>query len=296
MSATVGIDVQEAVAAAALHPWNHGDVALPVDTDRPRRRLTAAQVAAYHDDGYVLVEDLFDPDRLAAVAAEIDPHERRINDLLHQLGGRLSVAAADALTVTLHLSTFAPGCRSLAYDPVVADVCHDLVGPDVRLYWDQAVYKLAHNPDVVPWHQDNGYAYVEPQHYLTLWVPLVDATLDNGTVWVVPGGHRRGTLAHHDDGLGQRCLPESTEGAVAVEVPAGSAVAFSSLTPHRTGPNVTDRVRSAYILQYAPDGAEVLEGDPASAPVRRVPASDPMRQHPIVAGGEPTAPPPLTDG
>jgi phytanoyl-CoA hydroxylase len=293
VSATAGIDVREAVGEAELHPWNDGYVAPPGSGDRPLRRLAPEQVDAYRTDGFVLVEDLFDPDRLAAVAAEIDPHERRINDLLHQLGGRLSVAAADALTVTLHLSTFAPGCRALAYDPAVADVCHDLIGPDVRLYWDQAVYKLPHNPDVVPWHQDNGYAYVEPQDYLTIWVPLVDATLDNGTVWVVPGGHRRGTLAHVDDGLGQRCLPESTEGAIAVEVPAGSAVAFSSLTPHRTGPNHTGDVRSAYILQYAPDGAEVLEGDPRSAPLRRVPAADPTRQHPIVVAGSPVAPAPL---
>jgi phytanoyl-CoA hydroxylase len=286
------IDTLEAVATAELHPWNQAFV------PRPRavapRRLGAAQVDAYHDDGFVLVEDVLDPDRLAAVAVEIDPHERRVNDLLQQLGGRVEVAAADALTVTLHLSTFAPACRALAYDEAVAAIAHDLVGPDVRLYWDQAVYKLPHNPDVVPWHQDNGYAYVEPQDYLTLWVPLVDATLANGTVWVVPGGHRRGTLVHEKVECGQQCLPESTEGAVPIEAPAGSVIAFSSLTPHRTGPNDTDAVRSAYILQYAPDGAEVLEGDPAAGdPVRRVPCADPGRQHPLLVAGRWTPPAPL---
>ena len=30
---------------------------------------------------------------------------------------------------------------------------------------------------------------------------------------------------------------------------------FSSLAPHRTGPNLTDGTRKAYILQYAGDGA-----------------------------------------
>ncbi|HEX7131340.1 MAG TPA: phytanoyl-CoA dioxygenase family protein [Iamia sp.] len=286
------IDTLEAVASAELHPWN--DAFVPRDRVVVPRRLSSAQVDAYHGDGFLLVEDVFDPDRLAAVAAEIDPHERRMNDLLQQLGGRVEVAAADALTVTLHLSTFAPACRALAYEEAVADLAHDLVGPDVRLYWDQAVYKLPRNPDVVPWHQDNGYAYVEPQDYLTLWVPLVDATLANGTVWVVPGGHRRGTLVHQKVECGQACLPESTEGAVPVEAPAGSVIAFSSLTPHRTGPNDTDAVRSAYILQYAPDGAEVLEGDPAAGdPVRRFPCADPGRQHPILVGGRWSPPAPL---
>ena len=31
---------------------------------------------------------------------------------------------------------------------------------------------------------------------------------------------------------------------------------FSSLTPHRTGPNLSDGIRKSYILQYAPDGAK----------------------------------------
>lgn len=284
--------VLDALEAADLHAWNDG---VPPPPPRPApRRLTADQVAHYDDQGYVLVEGVFDPDRLAEVRRAIDPHEQVVNDFLRGIeGGRISVAVADALTVTLHPSTFDQHCRDLAYDAALADVAHDLIGPDVRLYWDQAVYKRPHNPDVVPWHQDNGYAYVEPQEYLTVWVPLGDATLANGTVWVVPGGHRRGTLAHWVTDLGQRCLPETTDGAVAVEVPAGSVVAFSSLTPHRTGPNTTDDVRSAYILQYAPDGAEVLEGDPATPPTRRIPCRDPARQHPIVVAGEAVVPPPL---
>lgn len=288
------VDVREAVETADLHPWNGGYVPMPPDETRVLRRLRPAQVASFHDDGFLLVDDVFDPARLAAAAEAIHPHERRINDFLHQVGGRFSLTAADALTITVHLSTFSEACRSLAFDPAVADLCHDLVGDDVRLYWDQAVYKLPHNPDVVPWHQDNGYAYVEPQDYLTVWVPLVDATLDNGTVWVVPGGHRRGTLAHVDTDLGRRCLPESTLGALPVEVPAGSVVAFSSLTPHRTGPNHTDALRSAYILQYAPSEAEILEGPETAPPMRRVPAADPGRQHRILEGGRPVAPPPLT--
>jgi ectoine hydroxylase-related dioxygenase (phytanoyl-CoA dioxygenase family) len=285
-------DTVAAAAAARLHPWNSGFAW--TDHPGPYRRLTPEQVRQYDERGYVLIEDAFDPERLVGVRAAIEPYERRVNDFLRQLeGGRFEVAAADALTVTLHLSTLAQACRDLAFDPVMADVVHDLIGPDVRLYWDQAVYKLPHNDEAVPWHQDNGYVYVEPQDYLTCWVPLIDATVDNGTVWVVPGGHRRGTLAHWHTELGWRCLDESTEGAVAVEAPAGSIVAFSSLTPHRTGPNRTDDVRSAYILQYAPDGAHLLEGDPAAGPGMRRPCTDAGRQLPLLAGGQRVPPPSL---
>jgi ectoine hydroxylase-related dioxygenase (phytanoyl-CoA dioxygenase family) len=286
------LDVVHAAAEAERHPWNTS-FSWP-DHGRVGSRLTADQIAQYDELGYVIVKDAFDLDRLAAVRDAIEPYERKVNDFLRRLdGGRFEVAAADALTVTLHLSTLSPACRDLVFDPVMADLCRELIGPDVRLYWDQAVYKLPHNHDVVPWHQDNGYVYVEPQDYLTCWVPLVDATLDNGTVWVVPGAHRRGTLRHWPTDLGWRCLPESTDGAVAVEAPAGSIVVFSSLTPHRTGPNITDDVRSAYILQYAPDGAQLLQGDPAEGPGTAVPCTEAGRQLPLLVGGQLIPPPPL---
>lgn len=270
------------------HPWNEGFSWS--DRDGPFTTLTDTQAKAFDNDGYVRLDDVFDEDALARARAEIAPHEEKVNEFLRGLdGGRFEVAGADALTVTLHLVRESAFLRSLCADPSLAGVCRDLIGPDVRLYWDQAVYKFPHNEDPVPWHQDNGYTYVEPQAYLTCWIPLVDATVANGCVWVMPGVHRHGTLAHWHTELGWRCLPEDLDGAVPVEAPAGSVVVFSSLTPHRTGPNHTDAVRSAYIVQYAPDGAVKLEGDPASvtaSEAARRPLDDPERQYLVVKDGE----------
>lgn len=286
------VDTIRAAAEAELHPWNRA-FTWPAHSG-PYRIVSEEQARHYDEQGYFLLEGAFSNERLDEVRTAIEPYERKMNDLLRSLdGGRFEVAAADALTVTLHLATLSQACRDLAYDQVMADLCHDLIGPDARVYWDQAVYKLPHNEEAVPWHQDNGYAYVEPQDYLTCWVPLVDATLDNGTVWVVPGAHRRGTLTHWHTDLGWRCLPESTEGAVAIEAPAGSIVVFSSLTPHRTGPNITDGVRSAYILQYAPDGAMARRGDPTAGDGIPEPQNDSSRQLPLLVDGVHTPPPPL---
>jgi ectoine hydroxylase-related dioxygenase (phytanoyl-CoA dioxygenase family) len=181
-----------------------------------------------------------------------------------------------------------PVLRAFAAHPAIKDVVHDLIGPDVRLYWDQAVYKKPEKPRRFPWHQDNGYAFVEPQQYLTIWLALTDATVDNGCPWVVPGLHRLGTLQHtFVDPLGFECLSDP-EGAVPAEVQAGGAVIFSTLTPHLTGPNLPDAVRKAYILQYAPAGAEVLRGDPTQGPpTTREPADAPDRQYPVLRGGHP---------
>ena len=44
----------------------------------------------------------------------------------------------------------------------------------------------------VPWHQDSGYvaAHCDKQLIITCWIPLVDATPENGCVQILPRTHR----------------------------------------------------------------------------------------------------------
>jgi phytanoyl-CoA hydroxylase len=251
----------------------------------PFRTITAAQARQYDELGYFVLEEALDHDTVENLIGAIDPFEERQADALRELeGGRFFIARADEITFTTHLVLQSPVLREFTRSALLTDVCADLVGPDVRLYWDQAVYKKPGTDSPFPWHQDNGYAFVEPQQYLTCWVALTDATEENGCPWVVPGLHRRGTLAHEYSDIGFVCLRDPAD-AVAVPVSAGSIAVFSSLTPHSTGPNRTDAVRKAYIVQYAPDGAEVVP--PGSrGPARRIPAAHEGRQYEVLRRGE----------
>ncbi|MFV2091014.1 MAG: phytanoyl-CoA dioxygenase family protein, partial [Pseudomonadales bacterium] len=167
---------------------------------------------------------------------------------------------ADEIVFSPHLVARSAVLKQFSQHQVLQQLVGDLIGPDVRLYWDQLVYKKPHTADEFPWHQDNGYTFVEPQQYLTCWVALSDATTENGCPWILPGAHRQGTLDHRWTELGFQCLTHP-DGAMALPVRAGSIAVFSSLTPHRTGPNVTDETRKAYILQYAPEGAVMYPRD-----------------------------------
>ena len=129
----------------------------------------------------------------------IEPGEARVKEFLEgQPGGRFGVAGTDTQTVAPHLVVRSDVLRDFCAHPLLAGLCRDLVGPDVRLYWEQAVYKQPHSTEPVLWHQDNGYTFVEPQAYLTCWIALTDATPENGCVVVMPGAHRAGTLHHVD--------------------------------------------------------------------------------------------------
>ena len=270
------------------HPWNAGFEWQP--RVGPFRRLSDSQASQFDELGFVVVEDAVARSVLESVTAEIDAFEAEFETLLRAADqGRVFIAEADAITFTTHLVARSPAIRALATNDLFTDLCFDLVGPDVNMYWDQAVYKKPEKPRRFPWHQDNGYTFIEPQQYLTCWLALTDATEHNGCPWIAPGAHRAGTLAHaYVDPLGFECFAEPPTPAVPAPVRAGSALVFSSLTPHMTGPNLSDEVRKAYILQYAPVGARVLRGDPnAGAPTERVTCEAPDRQFPVLRGGKP---------
>ena len=261
-----------------LHPWNSG-FRWQMPATAPRL-LSVEQLAQFDTEGYVVLDDVFDAETLAPIIAVIDEFEAETERQLRRLeGGRFAIAEAGAITFTTHLVTRSPAIREFACRDEFVSLCHDLIGDDARLYWDQAVYKKPEKPRRFPWHQDNGYAFVEPQQYLTCWVALTDATVHNGCPQVARGWHRHGTLRHrYVDPLGWECLEQPDDVAVA-EVRAGGIVVFSSLTPHLTGPNTTDAVRKAYILQYAPDGAVRLDGNPQEGPPStRTLQNDPQRQ------------------
>jgi hypothetical protein len=222
---------------------------------RSPHRLTPDQLESFNQLGFVRLESVFTPPEIADVTAAIDPLEQKGEDYVRVKGGRVSISEADIITFTIHLVQRSEVLRAFAAHRAIKDICHDLIGNDVRLYWDQSVYKKTGKEQEFPWHQDNGYTFVEPQQYLTLWLPLVDVDAENGCPWIAPGFHRRGTLEHWSTPIGYKCLEEVPE-ALCVPAKAGDVVAFSSLAPHRTGPNLKKgTVRKAYILQYAPDGA-----------------------------------------
>lgn len=241
----------------------------------PYRRISDAQARAFDRDGFFVLENGIDRETLDRVLAAIDPIEAAEEQYLREkLGGKRLIARADEITFTTQLALRVPVVRDFVTSEVFQDLCHDLIGPDARLYWDMAVYKKPGTVEQFPWHQDNGYTYVDPQQYLTCWVALSDATLENGCCWVLPGAHKQGTLAHRATRVGLACIDEDQpEGCYPVPVKAGDIVVMSSLAPHKTGSNLSTGVRKAMVCEYIPDGAASLRRTETGEVVRTLCAS-----------------------
>ena len=107
----------------------------------------------------------------------------------------------------------------------------------------------------VVWHQDATFLHTEPSRILGMWFALEDATKDNGCLWGLPGGHRRGlksrylrapgggvqTITHDDT-----AWPDSE--FVPFEVKKGTLIIFDGMLPHGSTANHSAQSRHAYTL------------------------------------------------
>ena len=86
--------------------------------------------------------------------------------------------------------------RKLLYHDPLLDIAESLVGADIQLFHDQALYKPAYHGGEVYWHQDNAYWQCAPPNLVSIWIALDDADEENGCMNVIPGSYLEGLAAH----------------------------------------------------------------------------------------------------
>lgn len=265
-------------------------------------QLSTDQLAFFEAEGYLVVEDLIPADDLQFVIDELTAEvHRRAETLVRR--GELSQTYADAgferqlakvsqETDKLALSIWngvlkGAGIFRLISHPRLVDVAEQFCGPEVIA---SSVYRLRpkipnYGYGAVPWHQDSSYfePYCDEALVLTAWVPLVDATEENGCLWVIPGSHRNPIAKHglHESGKYLEILPEDLPAgeAVVCEVPKGGALLLTNRTVHGSFENRTDGVRWSMDLRYQsaklPTNAPItrLDGEEAASIEAGVPAA-----------------------
>jgi phytanoyl-CoA hydroxylase len=104
-------------------------------------------------------------------------------------------------------------------------------------------------------HQDSTFLYTEPQEIAGLWFALEDATIENGCLWAIPGGHRLGLksrwLRNESGGMMFDVYDSSNwpeEKLVPLEVKQGSLIVLNGLLPHKSLANRSTKSRHAYTL------------------------------------------------
>lgn len=109
--------------------------------------------------------------------------------------------------------------------------------------------------EVVP-HQDSTYLVVEKGPYVTgFWFALENATLQNGCLWAIPGGHKKQLKSRFKRDVQNRTTMEVYDDSpwplaemIPLEVPTGSLIILHGLLPHMSKENLSSHSRHAYAL------------------------------------------------
>jgi len=104
-------------------------------------------------------------------------------------------------------------------------------------------------------HQDATFLYTEPLRMFGLWFALEDATIENGCLWAIPGGHVLGLKSRFvrapEGGTRFEIIDKSPwpeENLVPLEVGKGSLIVLHALLPHLSRENRSPKSRHAYTL------------------------------------------------
>ena len=251
--------------------------------------LDAHQLAAWHRDGYLALPGYkSDPAlaevkaRAAAIVAAFEPNaassrfstrDRSLladaallasSDQVHcffeeealDAQGRLRVPKARSINKIGHaLHDRDAVFERFSHGSELNDLAGALGLAQPRLWQSMVIFKQPHIGGEVVWHQDASFLATDPVTVTTFWFALEDATLDNGCLWVEPGGHR-GALRERYlcesgrlrmEALDATPWPDASR-AIPLPVPAGTLVVFHGLLPHYSAPNRSPASRMAYTL------------------------------------------------
>ena len=252
--------------------------------------LNQSQLFTFLNDGYLLLEDVLAPGDLQPLIDDIDAGiDRKAQEACK--GGRLRDGFEDApfdrrlaclcaamddaseieKTVTgKRLKT--AGMFGVITHPAILDVVESVIGSEIFAHPQFNCQAKMPNEarSQIPWHQDLGFLHPEAEStfMVNFWIPLVDVSVENGCLEVIPGSHRAGLKPHGkvsgypNEGIQDGYVPGGR--AVACPVRKGGVVVFQHKTAHRSFPNRTERIRWSVDIRYSdpsmPTGRDEVPG------------------------------------
>jgi ectoine hydroxylase-related dioxygenase (phytanoyl-CoA dioxygenase family) len=247
--------------------------------------LSPQQIDRFHTEGFLVIEDALRDEDLEPVIREYEERIDRRARELHAAGKlsrlyeeepferRLACICRETMEIYPEIDIMRHRGKA-AFDFLrnerLLDLVESLVGPEITCSPIQHI--RAKLPDtlrpalqgkgdahVVPWHQDAGVTWAEadPFFILTVWLPFVDATVENGCLEILPRVKGVGLLPHHSKaGVGTVILPEAMPDVAPLPLPVkkGSVIFIDKEIPHRSTPNLTHMVRWSADLRYQQTG------------------------------------------
>ena len=219
-------------------------------------QLTPNEVKFYETQGYLYLPGLLSREDAAAIRDEVlhimdglgVSYERlcqaaETSDKLRQSPQYLAGSKVDALVNSANLVNLAGQLMQ---------------GPST-MYMSFTAVKNGGGGGKFHFHQDNMYTRFDGPGN-NIWFALHEMTPENGCLMMAPRTHLRGTIdsVQSSDGDSHRMIALEPEDFVHVRMMPGDAVAFTRLTLHGSGPNMTNMPRIGYAVQFHRDDVSAV--------------------------------------
>lgn len=211
-------------------------------------------VSAYHEDGYILVRGMLDPEEIGLLSRAA--REDRVLDQ-KSFGKGDGEGGIVRLSLWNHPTDTIYGMIARA-ESIVGSAAK-LLGDEPYHYHSKMIMKDAKVGGAWTWHQDYGYWYqngVISPNLTSAYIAVDKATRENGCLQVIRGSHKLGRIEHvlsgDQAGADQERVDEilKRHELVYVEMEPGDVLFFHSNMLHRSDQNRSDNPRWSMICCY----------------------------------------------
>ena len=207
----------------------------------------------FSENGFVIVRNLLDAEIVSEVRNEIKRVHLEFVALkesvpqLHKLG--------DWSIKSPHLVS--QPIKALIFSKHFQDLCVEIIGEEVDLFWSATADKPKEKGKNFPWHQDTGYDDL-PKDYITAWIAFDHVDENNGGLWAIPGSHL-GAVYPHEFKKADKINYAGVficgqfggrEQAEAIRLSPGDAVCMHSKLIHASFQNQSLRERTGLIAAF----------------------------------------------
>lgn len=213
------------------------------------KSLTATQRQQFKEEGYVAVPNFFTEKEVAAMCVELERFKQEgLGRNVATDGDGTTHSTTRVNYQIIPLNDKSTLFRAMPFHPKIIDHVGQLIGTPFVRHLDQIFLKPARTGAGTGWHTDNAYFKIsDPTKGTGMWIALHEATIDNGTLHVVPGSYKQ-TFEHERDPHSDHHIHAQVDDsrALAIELPAGGAVFFN----YGTRANTTDKERAGLAFHF----------------------------------------------
>lgn len=243
--------------------------------------LSAAQVAAFEHDGYLLLPRMVpaaDCAHMAAVTREhlaqaIAPLEFEAE--VGYAGAPASLDSVGGRTVRRLRDAYQRHevYRAWAGDPQLVALLAQLLGEPVCLTLAHHNCVMTKHPDfgtATGWHRDIRYWSFARNELISVWLALDEETENNGGLRVIPGSHRLALAPAQMDAL-DFLRPDVAENQAlfaqgkSIDLQQGDVLLFHSGLFHAAGRNKSAAVKQSLVFAYHGQSNRPLPGSRSAA-------------------------------